>query len=127
MRSATCRSNKMSLAYYQRKHSNHGKHINLRILIVSDYSPESAINIFSNDQIYCPRHLSFPATLCLSHSLSFSVSLLSYSLPTPSDSVYKPCRALSPYQLINEFRKELFSFKRLHLHENSCITFAKVL
>ncbi len=107
----------MSLANYQRKYSNCWKPIISGILIVKDYSPKSAINIFFNDQIYCPRHLSFSAILCLSHSLSFSVSPLSCSLPTPFDSVYKPCRALSCYQLINIFRKELFAFQRLHLHE----------
>jgi hypothetical protein len=50
--------------------------------------------------------------------LSFSVSQLSCSLPTTFDSVYKPCCALSPYQLINVFREELLSFQRLDLHKN---------
>jgi hypothetical protein len=48
---ATHLSYEMSLENYQRKYYNHGKHIISGILIVSDYSPKSAINIFSNDQI----------------------------------------------------------------------------
>jgi hypothetical protein len=70
------------------------------ILITSDYPPTSAINIFSNNQTYFPRHLSFSAMLCLFHththththtlSLSLSVSLLSCSLPTTFGSVFNP-------------------------------------
>ncbi len=75
-RSATCGSNKMSLADHQRKYYNRGKQIISGILIVSDYSPKSAINIFSNDQIYCPRHLSFSAMLCFSPSLFLCLSAI---------------------------------------------------
>jgi len=46
------------------------------ILIVSDYPPTSAINIFSNDQIYCPHHLLFSAMLCLSPSLFLCLSAI---------------------------------------------------
>ncbi len=46
-----------------------GKQSLVGILIVSDYPPTSVINIFSNDQIYCPCHLSSSAMLCLSPSL----------------------------------------------------------
>jgi hypothetical protein len=66
----------MSLADYQRKYSNHWKHTISGILIVSDYSPKSAINIFFNNQIYCPCHLSFSAMLCLSPSLFVSLSTI---------------------------------------------------
>jgi hypothetical protein len=75
-RSATCQWNKMSLADYQRKYYNCGEHISISILIVSDYSPKSAINIFSNYQIYCPHHLSFSAMLCFSHSLFLCLSAI---------------------------------------------------
>jgi hypothetical protein len=61
---------------YQRKYSNHGKPIISGILIVLDYPPKSAINIFSNNQIYCPRHLSFSAMLCLSPSLFLCLSAI---------------------------------------------------
>jgi hypothetical protein len=71
----TCRSGKMSSAIKQSL---------VVILIVSDYPPTSAINIFSNNQIYYPHHLSFSATLCLSHSLFLSLR----------------CSALSPQLLI---------------------------
>ncbi len=87
-----------------------GKQSLADILIVSEYPPTSATNTLSNDQIY---HL-FSETLCLSPS---SVSPLSCSLPTMFASVFKPCCALSCYHWINVFRKELFSFQRLHLYK----------
>jgi len=88
-------------------------------LIVSDYPPTSAINIFSNDQIYWPCQHSFSAMLHLSLSLSLflSVSPLSCSLPTTFGSVFNTVVHYHLDYSINIFCKELFSFQRLHLYE----------
>jgi hypothetical protein len=83
------------------------------ILIVSDYPPTSVINIFSDSQIYCPRHHLFAATLCLSLSLSLSLSVspLSCSLPTTICSIFNPAMCYHLDHSINTFHEELFSFK----------------
>jgi len=49
--------------------------------------------------------------------LSLSLSLLSCSLPTTFGSVFNPVMHYHLDHSINTFRKELFSYQRLHLHE----------
>ncbi len=89
-----------------------GKQSLVGILIVSDYPPTSAINIFSNDQIYCPCQHLFSAMLCLSLSPSLSLLLSPYNFG------FNPVVHCHLDHLINVFHKELFSFQRLHLHES---------
>ncbi len=89
-----------------------GKQSLVVILIASDYPPTSAINIFSDDQIYYPRCLSFSATLCLSHTHTLSVSPLSCSPPTTFGPIFNPVVLYRLDHSINAFCKELFSFQR---------------
>ncbi len=56
------------------KNLKHGNNIISGILIISNWSHTSATNIFSNCLFYCQCYLSFPAMLCLPHSLSFYLS-----------------------------------------------------
>ncbi len=115
-RFATCRSDKMSSANYQRNILSLGKQ-SLAGSWLCQITLPNLPKIFSPTIKFIPHTISHFQRRSSSLPLSFSVSLLSCSLPTPFDSVYKPCHALSCYQLINVFCKELFSFQRLYLHE----------
>ncbi len=82
------------------------------ILIVSNWSPTSATNIFSNGLFYWWRHFSFPAMHCLSHSFSFCLSAVLLS-PRIICFDIKTLWCITSLSL-NKLISELFSFKRLH-------------
>jgi len=98
-----------------RKYSNHGN------TIISGHL--DCLKLISHicHKYFLRRSILLPTPYLISSnalSLTLSLSLsLSCSLPASFGLIFKPCRALSWYYWINESRKELFSFQRLHLHK----------
>jgi hypothetical protein len=94
-----------------------GKQSLAAILIVSDYPPTSAINIFFPTVKFIAHAISHFQQRSVSHTLSLPVSLLSCSLSTTFDSVFNPVVHYHRDHSINIFCKESFSFQRLLLHK----------